>query len=478
MVGELLEVAAFVATSAWNILPVFLLSVSLGVLIRALELDGAIRRAFSHRVGVSILLATAVGALGPFCSCTVIPLVAGLLIAGVPLAPVMAFWVASPTMDPEIFALSVGFLGWPLAVARLLATLILSLGAGYLTLLLTRGGLLGKVLRRAEPEGTEGCCARNARAGRTRAGGLGGEALLRYRALRRPRRAPGAVLRRGMRHGRGAGTRHRTVAQFRACRTARSLVAGGRPGRGQGELAAGAVAAGGLRPGGRDPLIRATGDHSGRARRPEPPRRAARRPRRAAPVHDRGRRAADRFEPHSGWHEPGGCARVPHCGSRHDGARDGGGVVAGKAARLRLGCRGGADRGDGARARRRAGALSKRGPGTAWPLVYCAAPRRRRKEMSNACESGRGLRPVRRRPGGVRPLPSWRPRRRRRRPAGDLPQDPLARWHRERRRENRPVGLPGGPQHRHRLLQVGPADPGAWGGARIAPRGRGSAIGA
>jgi|SRR5829696_658334 len=158
-----LDVAGFVAASAWKILPVFLLSVSLGVLIRALELDGAISRAFSHRVGVSILLATAVGAFSPFCSCTVIPLVAGLLIAGVPLAPVMAFWVASPTMDPEIFVLSVGFLGWPLAVARLIATLVLSLGAGYLTLLLTRGGLLGKVLRRDEPEtrpeGTEGCCA-------------------------------------------------------------------------------------------------------------------------------------------------------------------------------------------------------------------------------------------------------------------------------------------------------------------------------
>src|SRR5215207_8432014 len=158
-----LDVAGFVAASAWKILPVFLLSVSLGVLIRALELDGAISRAFSHRVGVSILLATAVGAFSQFCSCTVIPLVAGLLIAGVPLAPVMAFWIASPTMYPEIFALSVGFLGWPLAVARLVATLVLSLGAGYLTLLLTRGGLLGKVLRRDEPEtrpeGTEGCCA-------------------------------------------------------------------------------------------------------------------------------------------------------------------------------------------------------------------------------------------------------------------------------------------------------------------------------
>ena len=166
LLEDLLEAAWFVATGAWKILPVFLLSVSLGVLVRALRLDGAIRRAFSHRIGVSVLLATAVGAFSPFCSCTVIPLVAGLLIGGVPLAPVMAFWVASPTMDPEIFALSVGFLGWNLAVARLAATLVLSLAAGYLTLALTRSGLLtGKVLRReaagpkTEPEGTGGCCS-------------------------------------------------------------------------------------------------------------------------------------------------------------------------------------------------------------------------------------------------------------------------------------------------------------------------------
>ena len=42
----------------------------------------------------------------------------------VPLAPVMSFWVASPTMDPEMFALTVATLGWPLAVVRLGATLL------------------------------------------------------------------------------------------------------------------------------------------------------------------------------------------------------------------------------------------------------------------------------------------------------------------------------------------------------------------
>jgi len=108
---EFFEILSFVVESAWGILPLFLLSVSLGILVRALKLDGAIKSAFDARVGTAIVLATAVGAFSPFCSCTVVPVVAGLLIGGVPLAPVMAFWVASPTMDPEILALSAGFLG-------------------------------------------------------------------------------------------------------------------------------------------------------------------------------------------------------------------------------------------------------------------------------------------------------------------------------------------------------------------------------
>jgi uncharacterized membrane protein YraQ (UPF0718 family) len=142
MLAETVAVARFAAEQTVRVLPVFLLSVGLGVLIRQLRMDAMIRRAFDARVGLAIVLATAVGAFSPFCSCTVIPIVTGLLLSGVPLAPVMAFWVASPTMDPEIFALSIATLGWPLAVARLLATLGVALGAGWATLLLMRSGAL------------------------------------------------------------------------------------------------------------------------------------------------------------------------------------------------------------------------------------------------------------------------------------------------------------------------------------------------
>jgi uncharacterized protein len=139
---DLIYLINFVSTAVWRVFPFFAISIFLSVLVNALDLGETIRRAFAARVGVAILLATAVGAFSPFCSCTVVPIVAAMLASGVPLAPVMSFWIASPTMDPEIFVLSVGILGWPMALARLGSTLLLSLAAGYLTWSLTQTGLL------------------------------------------------------------------------------------------------------------------------------------------------------------------------------------------------------------------------------------------------------------------------------------------------------------------------------------------------
>lgn len=164
--SDIFTLTNFVLTNIWSVLPFFFISIALSVLINKLEFDGYIRRAFNYNIGLSILLATLVGAFSPFCSCTVIPIVSGLLLSGVPLAPVMAFWIASPTMDPEIFALTVGVLGWPLAVTRLLATLALSLGAGYLTLLLTQTSWVSwaKSLIQKQTDNAAVCCATSASA--------------------------------------------------------------------------------------------------------------------------------------------------------------------------------------------------------------------------------------------------------------------------------------------------------------------------
>ncbi len=152
MFSDIQWILEFIVKNVIHIAPAFLISVSLGVLIRFLKLDGMIRNAFNRRLGWAVLLATLVGAFSPFCSCSVVPVIASLLLGGVPLAPIMAFWIASPTMDPETFALSVATLGWPLAVARLAATLILSLAGGYITLMLTQSGMFSGSLLREKTE--------------------------------------------------------------------------------------------------------------------------------------------------------------------------------------------------------------------------------------------------------------------------------------------------------------------------------------
>jgi len=151
MLDPISSIVNFIVAAFLHIWPYLLVTIPLAV---AVNLSGAsryINRAFQARPLVAIFLATAVGAFSPFCSCGVIPVIAALLMSGVPLAPVMSFWIASPSMDPEAFFLSVSAIGWELAVWRLVATLILSLSAGFVTHFVAERGWLGQqVLRRRQ----------------------------------------------------------------------------------------------------------------------------------------------------------------------------------------------------------------------------------------------------------------------------------------------------------------------------------------
>lgn len=145
---HLINIGGFILDSFLHMWPYLFITIPMAV---AVQLSGAARfinKALTKNPVVSILLATLAGAFSPFCSCGVIPVVASLLIGGVPLAPVMSFWIASPSMDPEIFFLSVATIGWELSVWRLVATLVISLLSGYLTHFAFQSGVLGKDILR------------------------------------------------------------------------------------------------------------------------------------------------------------------------------------------------------------------------------------------------------------------------------------------------------------------------------------------
>jgi len=149
ILDEMLKIGNFIFDSFLHIWPYLVVTIPLAVAIQMSGASKYIKRAFAAKPFTAIVLATVVGAFSPFCSCGVIPVIASLLISGVPLAPVMSFWIASPSMDPEIFFLSVGMIGWELAVWRLVATLILSFGAGLITHGVMTNGWLGQPILRS-----------------------------------------------------------------------------------------------------------------------------------------------------------------------------------------------------------------------------------------------------------------------------------------------------------------------------------------
>jgi uncharacterized protein len=81
---------------------------------------------------VSIAGAAAFGVVSPLGTYVCIPMAGSLYSKGAPLAPLMAFLVASPILNPTIFMLTLGAFGYEMAFLRLMAGILLGIFAGYL----------------------------------------------------------------------------------------------------------------------------------------------------------------------------------------------------------------------------------------------------------------------------------------------------------------------------------------------------------
>ena len=116
--------------------------------------EAIIANVFKGRERRMIVLAALVGGLAPFCSCEVIPFIAGLLAMGVPLGPVMAFWLASPLVDPPSLLITAGALGWNFAIAKAVTAVLLGMAGGFIVSFLVKAGAFNNVLR---PRKSAGC---------------------------------------------------------------------------------------------------------------------------------------------------------------------------------------------------------------------------------------------------------------------------------------------------------------------------------
>ncbi|MEQ8602512.1 MAG: permease [Marivibrio sp.] len=143
--------------------PFIAASVLIAAGVKASGADRLIGRALAGKTHIAVVTAALFGALSPFCSCGVVPLIAALLAAGVPLAPVMAFWLASPVIDPEMMVLSWGVLGAEITLAKTLSAVALGLLGGATVMLVDRAGGFGDVLKGAALGGcATGCGVKSA----------------------------------------------------------------------------------------------------------------------------------------------------------------------------------------------------------------------------------------------------------------------------------------------------------------------------
>ena len=156
--AEVPESLRFVALSLLTISPFLLFSVALAAAARATGSEKLIAAVFTGRPLPMIAAAAAFGSLSPFCSCGVIPIIAALLGAGVPLAPVMAFWISSPLMDPEMFILSAATLGLPFTIGKTIAAFSIGLLGGLATLGALRMGLFEAPLTEGALGGCKSAC--------------------------------------------------------------------------------------------------------------------------------------------------------------------------------------------------------------------------------------------------------------------------------------------------------------------------------
>ncbi|UQA53544.1 permease [Vibrio sp. ED002] len=128
MAKEALDMFAFLAT---ELIILFLaISYIVGVLQDFLTPE-KIQSILSSKKGKGYFIAALLGSITPFCSCSTIPFLKGLLRARAGFGPMMVFLFASPLLNPVIIGLFVVTFGWKVAVFYFAIAMTVSVVAGY-----------------------------------------------------------------------------------------------------------------------------------------------------------------------------------------------------------------------------------------------------------------------------------------------------------------------------------------------------------
>jgi uncharacterized protein len=158
MTANLLDATRWFVVMTAELVVLFLALSFLIGLLQAWVPQEKVRLVFEKRSPVGAHVGgAALGAITPFCSCSGIPVLAGLLRSGAPFGPTMTFLFASPLLDPVVLGLLAFVIGLKGAALYAVVTFVASIGMGVL---LARLGLESDVKEAAYRSKVEdGCCS-------------------------------------------------------------------------------------------------------------------------------------------------------------------------------------------------------------------------------------------------------------------------------------------------------------------------------
>jgi len=149
----------FTLSAILSTAPYMVLAIAAIGFLKATGAEHLVARAFQGNEVRMIIFASLVGGLSPFCSCEIIPFIAALLAVGTPLSAVMALWLASPIMDPAIFVITSGELGWSFAMAKTVFAVSLGLMGGFVVHRAVKAGYFTDILLNKPASSCGGCCS-------------------------------------------------------------------------------------------------------------------------------------------------------------------------------------------------------------------------------------------------------------------------------------------------------------------------------
>lgn len=132
MLDSIMEFIKTFVMLFFELLTLFIIVSFIVSLIQQVVSEEKIKRFLSKpNQAISYVLGMVFGAMTPFCSCSTIPILAGLLNSKVPFGPAVSFLIASPLMNPLMIFMLWALLGRKVAIVYFIVLAIFSILTGF-----------------------------------------------------------------------------------------------------------------------------------------------------------------------------------------------------------------------------------------------------------------------------------------------------------------------------------------------------------